>query len=554
VNFSRHVAGSSRIAAACLYSDYSSLSTSRTAAQVLLVIEDFQPRMMNYVKVLGVSTLVVMAVDRWVFERDVDKGFLGEALAGGLVFPYKPIFNGDYLYNQEIILKRRLILELLQNLVLDFPELSYEFYIKPQYFMYETWLTRARIFPPMLDSLTSLVKESGNIQQPLGGFLTALKKLEENGTIRFSGDYVKISKEFVDKARNRSARFTSLLKTGHRALFASLLGTLPQMMNVLSQNRPQFFNFSRVLSEGIKAGKPFDDPENLVYVKTASGLVPLANRINIGAFARKVLRASADAQIKITSIGGILNDVYLVTIGADGNEKKVVVKRFRDWSNFKWFPLTLWSIGTKTFAVLGSSRLERECAINRLLHSQGVAVPDLLYVSPNERLIFMEYVLGEDLSNAVKRIASSKNDGEPMRDIALMPKVGSLFAKVHALDVSLGDTKPENILVDRKDELYLTDLEQAGRNGDKSWDIAEFLYYSGHYVSAFADPHGVELIAESFIRSYLRAGGNVKTVKNAANTKYTKVFSLFAFPRVMVTLSNTCRRAEQWNELDVAKQ
>jgi len=548
LNFSRRVTGSSQIAAACLCTNYSSLSTSRKVAQLLLVLKDFQPRMMNYVGALGTSPFVTMAVDKWVFERDVDKGFLGEALAGGLVFPYESIVNGEYLRLQEIILKKRLILELLQSLVLDFPELSHEFYIRPQYFMYETWLTRARLFPPMLDSLPNLVRENRNLQQPLAGFLNALKELEENGTIRFSGDFVRIPKEFINKTRIRGVRFTSLLKTGHRALFASLLGMLPQVMNIVSQDRPQFFNFSRMLSEGIKAGKPFDDPENLVYVKTASGLVPLANRINIGAFARKVLRASADAQIKITSIGGILNDVYLVTIGADGNEKKVVVKRFRDWSNFKWFPLTLWSIGTKTFAVLGSSRLERECAINRLLRSQGVAVPDVLYVSPNERLIFMEYVMGEDLSNAVKRIAGSKNDGERKRDIALIPNVGSLFAKVHALDVSLGDTKPENILVDRKDELYLTDLEQAGRKGDKSWDIAEFLYYSGHYVSAFADPHGVELMAESFIRGYLRAGGNVKTVKNAANTKYTKVFSLFAYPRVMVALSKICRRAERWNE------
>src|SRR5208337_5114299 len=112
MNFSRHVAGSSPIAAACLYSDYPSLSTPRTATQVLLVIEDFQPRLMNYVKALGMSTLVVLAVDKWIFEKDVDTGLLGEALAGGLIFPYKPIVNGEYLHLQEIKLKRRLILEL----------------------------------------------------------------------------------------------------------------------------------------------------------------------------------------------------------------------------------------------------------------------------------------------------------------------------------------------------------------------------------------------------------------------------------------------------------
>jgi len=545
MNFSTHIAGSSRIVAACLYSDYSNLSTPRAATLVLLVIENFQPRVMNYIKALGMSTLVVLAVDKWIFERDVDRGLLGEALAGGLIFPYEPIVNEEYLHVHEIILKRRLILELLQNLVLDFPELSYEFYINPRYFMYETWLTRARLFPPVLDSLSNLLKEGTDIQQPLEGFLNALKQLEENGTIRFSGDYIKISKDFVDKARIRKVRFTSLMKTGQRALFASLLGMLPQMMNVFSQNKTSFFNLQRMLSEGIKAGASFDDPENLVYVKTTSGLVPLANKMNVGAFARKILRAGEGTQVKVTSIGGILNDVYLVSASIDSTEKKVVVKRFRDWSNFKWFPLTLWSVGTRTFAVLGSSRLERECAINRLLQSEGIHVPELLYVSPNRRLIFMEYVPGENLSNAVRRVANSKNSGDPKQDIDLIAKVGSLFANVHALGVSLGDTKPENILVDKNGETYLTDLEQAARNGDRAWDIAEFLYYSGHYVSPFADTQGVELMAKEFIRGYLQGGGNVKTVKDAAEAKYTKVFSVFTFPHVILVLSKVCKKAEQ---------
>jgi tRNA A-37 threonylcarbamoyl transferase component Bud32 len=546
MSFSRHIAGSCQITAACLCSGYSSsLTSSRTAAQALLVIEDFQPRLMSYAKVLGASSLVVFAVDKWVFERDVDRGLLGEALAGGLIFPYKTIANGDYLRLQEITLKRRLILELLQSLVLDFPELSYEFYIKPAYFMYETLLTRARLFPPMLDSLSSLVKEKKNLQQSLGGFLGALEKLEEDETISFSGDYVRISKEFVDKARARKVRFTSLLKTGHRALFASLLGMLPQIINTLSQNKESLFNLQRILNGGPSAKLPIEDPENLVYVKTASGLVPLANRVDIEAFASKVLRAGKGAQIKVTSIGGILNDVYLVSAIVDGREKKVVVKRFRDWSNFKWFPLTLWSVGTRTFAVLGSSRLERECAINRLLHSKGLAVPELLYVSPNKRLIFMEYVVGEDLSKVVRRIADSKTDSELRKDFGLIEKTGSLFAKVHSLGVALGDTKPENILVDKKDQLYLTDLEQAGRNGDRAWDIAEFLYYAGHDVSPFADVHRIELMAKTFVTGYLQAGGNFKTVKNAGNPKYTKVFSVFTFPHIILILSNVCRKVEE---------
>jgi len=327
-----------------------------------------------------------------------------------------------------------------------------------------------------------------------------------------------------------------------------LLGVLPQMMNVLSQNRATFLNLPRMLSEGITTVGPFVDPENLVFVKTANGLVPLANRMDVGAFARKVLMTDEGAQIRVTSMGGILNDVYLVSANVDSKEKKVVVKRFRDWSNFKWFPLTLWSIGTRTFTVLGSSRLERECAINRLLHSEGIAVPELLYVSPNRRLVFMEYIPGENVSLTIRRIADPKNYGNQAKDIGLISKVGSLFARVHSVGVSLGDTKPENILVDREGQIYLTDLEQAGRNGDQAWDVAEFLYYSGHYVSPFVEARRVEMMAQSFIKGYMQGGGNVKTVNNAAKTKYTKVFSVFTFPNVMLIISNACRKAEQMTD------
>jgi len=546
LSFSRHIAASSPITATCLCSGYaSSLASSRTMAQVLLIIEDFQPRLMNYGKTIDTGGLSVLAVDKWLFERDVDRGLLGEALAAGLIFPYRPLVNGEYLHVQEATLKKRLILELLQSLVLDFPEFSYEFYIKPEYFMYETLLTRARLFPPMLDSLASLVKDAKGLQQTLQGFQEALKKLAEEGVVGFSGEYVTISKDFVDKARARRIRFTNLFKTGHRALFASLVGMLPQVINALSQNRESRTSLQRIFAKDARARPSIQDPEAYVYLKTARGFAPLTNRMDIAAFSRRILSASDDAQVKVRSIGGILNDVYLVSANVERKERRVVVKRFRDWSNFKWFPLTLWSVGTRTFAVLGSSRLERECAINHLLHSHGFAVPEILYVSPSERLIFMEYVVGEDLSTVVRRVADSKSDNELRKALELIAKAGDLFAKVHAFGVALGDTKPENILVNGKGELYLTDLEQASRKGDKAWDVAEFLYYAGHDISPFASAQRIELMAKSFIKAYLTAGGNVKTVKNAGNPKYTKVFSIFTFPHIMLILSGMCRKADK---------
>ena len=60
----------------------------RTIHEVMLVIRDFQPRLMSYLKLIDNKTVFVFAVDQWVFERDVDRGMLGESIASKLIFPY----------------------------------------------------------------------------------------------------------------------------------------------------------------------------------------------------------------------------------------------------------------------------------------------------------------------------------------------------------------------------------------------------------------------------------------------------------------------------------
>jgi tRNA A-37 threonylcarbamoyl transferase component Bud32 len=297
--------------------------------------------------------------------------------------------------------------------------------------------------------------------------------------------------------------------------------------------------------DDLRIKQVIEDPENYIYIPTAAGMTPLANRMDIGAFAKKALSAGKDAKVKIKNVGGILNDVYLIEISAKGESSKAIIKRFRDWSNFKWFPLTLWSVGTRTFAVSGSSRLERECAINRFLDSNGFAVPRLLHVSPNKRLIVMEYIEGEAVDKVIKRAVSSKNRDETKEALHIVERVGETFAKVHSKGVALGDTKPENIFVGKEGRIYLMDFEQASRRGDVIWDIAEFLYYSGHDVSPLVDMSRLQEFAQTFVKGYLKAGGKTDTIKSAGSPKYTKVFSVFTFPHIMLTLSNVCRNADK---------
>jgi len=244
--------------------------------------------------------------------------------------------------------------------------------------------------------------------------------------------------------------------------------------------------------------------------------------------------------MKIERMGGVLNDVYLLTLRRNHEEKRIVVKKFRDWSSFKWFPLALWALSTKTFAVFGQSRLEREYATNQFLHSQGFPVPKILYISPQERLIFEDFVEGEKMVETIQRIISSKE--KAVKEVALVKDVGRKIAEAHRLGVSLGDCKPENFIVTKDGKTFFVDLEQATRDGNQAWDVAEFLYYSGHYVFPLSSAKAASTIAKNFIEGYLEAGGRKETVKKAGSARYVKVFSVFTPPHVIVAISDLCQK------------
>lgn len=490
------------------------------------------------------KNVAILAVDEWIFERDVDRGFLGEALAWGLILSYDPLINEKYLHLQEVKLKKRLILELLENLVLDFPELSSTFLIRPEYFVYQTAFSRVRLFPLMINDLSEFLGEhtkEENVRRTLVGYMQALEDLEREGIIRFSDGFVEISQDFASKARSPRIRLVNLSKALPRALFASVLGVFPRILDVLSQTRES--SSGPLISRKMWTANQAEVPENYVFVPTTSGLVPLGSRLDIEATARKVLSMSENEAIEIRAIGGILNDVFLINASTQSGEKRLVAKRFKDWSSFKWFPLAIWSIGTRTFSILGRSRLEREYAMNRLLHSRGFDVPTLRYVSPKERLILMDYITGETASKRIKSIAEWKKDRNARKNVKIIERIGNKFAKVHAGGIALGDTKPENIMIDRNGRIYMVDLEQASRNGDQAWDVAEFLYYAGHDISSPAQTLTAELITEAFIAGYLHAGGRVENIRKAARPKYTKVFSIFTLPHIILAISNVCRRA-----------
>jgi len=539
----KRIAGSRQIVAAYIYGPWvCGYADEKSDVNVLLVFSSYPLLLNAYSKFADEVKAFVLAVDRKAFERDVERGWLGEFVAEKLTVPYEPLINEEYLQRQEVKMKRRIVSELLENLVLEFPELSRELLIKTEYFMYEAMMRRARLFPLTTYSFLNMLRRDlrrKNVDSMMKGYMKALNQLAKENRITFSNGYIKITRSGIESIRRRKPRLPLFLRSVQRAALLHILSVISKTTSSLTQDQRIFMKAHRkVKAEGLVFR--LEEPKKYLLMPTPLGPVALSDKPTIEDFVRKTIPDGKALDMKIEEMGGVLNDVYLLTLRMDNREQRFVVKKFRDWSSFKWFPLALWSLGTKTFAVLGRSRLEREYAINQFLHSQGFPVPKICYISPQKRLIFEDFIDGEKMVETIKRIISSKE--KAVKEVAVVKEVGRKIAEAHRLGVSLGDCKPENFIVTKDGKTFFVDLEQATRNGNQTWDIAEFLYYSGHYVSPISSAKAASIITKNFIEGYLEAGGRKETVKKAASPRYAKVFSVFTPPHVIIAISNLCQK------------
>jgi len=536
----KNIADSRQIATACLYGPWvCGYANEKTDMNVLLVLNAFTPRLNTYFETAKGSNISILTVNRTDFERDVEKGWFGEFISEKITFPYEPLTNGEYLRSREVEVKKRIVSELLENLILEFPESSHEFLIKKEYFMYEVMMRRAKLFPLLTYSFLNMSRRNlriKNMEAMMEGYLKALDELTKEKLIYCSDGYIKITQNYIAIVKRRKSRLPFFLRSVQRLAMQHILTVYSKTVNSLIQDQRTFMeNHRSVNVDGLVSW--LEDPRKYILLPTHLGDVSLSDRSDIMDVARKIIE-QGESKMRIENIGGVLNDVYLLTLTKNGEKQKFVVKRFRDWSNLKWLSLALWSFGTTAFAVLGGSRLEREYAINKFLHSKGFPVPKILHVSPQKRLLFEEFIEGKKMIEPIKRILSFTEDAA---DVNLIREVGRKIAEAHRMGVSLGDCKPENFVTDNG-QVFFLDLEQAARDGDKTWDVAEFLYYSGHYSSPISSSNAASIIAKNFIDGYLEAGGKKENVKKAASARYTKVFSVFTPPHILFAISNICHK------------
>jgi len=541
LNICRELAFPYDIVAASFYGPHiCGYADEKSDLNVLLIIKSPKSILKCHIETINETNLSLLMVDQKTFELDVKEDRLGGLLVENILIPYESLVNGDYLWDQEVEAKKRIVIEILGNLVLEFPQMSHELLVKPEFFMFEAMMRKASLFPPITYRFLNMLRSESrerNQEFMMRGFTAALEVVGDDGCLTVSDEYVKISKDYINAIQRRRLRVVNFFRIVRSGILRHTFKIFPGMMR-------SFMEDYRLYNERFKeslSGIPLfrlEDPDRYIFIPTPLGPISLSDKITIEDFVRRTVPNGQALEVNIGKLGGVLNTVYMLNFQREAKEQKIVVKVFKEWYGWKWFPLALWALGTRGFAVRGKSRLEKEYATNRFLSDHDVHVPRIIYISPKERLIFEEYVDGANLAKMIKQICESEENRSNLTKI--IKQVGRQIAKVHELGVAIGDCKAENIIITADGEIYFVDLEQAERGGDQAWDIAEFLYYSSHYASP-SSVNATETLTRELIEGYLEAGGKTENVKKIGSPRYVKVFSFFTPPHLIFATSNVCK-------------
>ena len=526
------------IIAACIHgSRASNYYTSMSDYDILAILKDYPDGIRYYSTPFLNVHASILFVDEELFLLDVTEGSLGEFITGRILTPYISMKNKSYLKTNEILLKKRICLEELEELILEHGELSRGLTFKPEYLAVSRMKRRMKVYPPLIYNYSQLLSSDNkevNLNIIMKGYLKALEILQKERIVKKNnGEYI-LAKSFIDRVLKKKSikRVINVLAYSRRALRSYLAhGRAGRISSDLVAKE-----LTSKFMRGLKHYSNHSiDPTEYLFIKTTNGNASLKDETS----AIELLeRLKPNETVQIKRLGGALNEVFLAEVGGE----QLVVKKFSNWYIFKWFMLNIAALGSKLFSVSGKERLSNEYGALRLLEEKDLAVQRVIHVSLPKRILIKEYINGLTYLNIVKAYLDSHNQVSIPPENSFL-KLGEMFATVHQSNIALGDTKPENFLLSNNGTVYVLDLEQAKIHGDLVWDIAELLYYTGHYAISFNKE--LEKIVNDFIRGYLHSHGDITVLRKAASLPYLKVFSFWTPLPILIFISNRLRTLKE---------
>ncbi|MEE9585964.1 MAG: lipopolysaccharide kinase InaA family protein [Nitrososphaerales archaeon] len=485
---------------------------------IIVVLDGYNPRV-KYRYITGEVDASALIVDKDDLLRDADKAYLGEFVAGRLLNIYEPLIGEDFFNEVEYKIKHRVIVEALYEIEASLGEFAQEIIIPVEYFLFDKLKKRATIYPPVLYSYSKTYGEDlgkENTEASCNGFLEALKELEDEGLITLDGGEVRI-KDIVSK--HWMTKLSGMANYTRRGLtqyavhgYAGRVG-----LNIVSRE---------VISKISRARKGFEVPELIRKPKNLwrldEGLLIVGEDDWFGRF-RDHLNLRQDAETTKDNRGEIYSVSKIYSVSDKEREVRFAVKKFADLKAVKWVVLNIWALLSKRFDMGPISRLYREYSALKRLRELGLNTPKVLAVALDQRILVTEYIDGADMGQILSKILGGEK--EMLKSVGLY---GLELGKVHRSGYTLGDTKPSNAVFS-KGKIYLVDLEQAARNDDRGWDLAEFIYYSSKLT--LDGKAAVRLVGE-FLGGYLKYGDK-DSVKESLKLKYLAPFQPILAPNVV---------------------
>lgn len=511
------VAGDAAIEALCLYgSRVSGYAREDSDYDVLLILAEYAPGVKYVYETVERRQLAILIVEQQALELDAETGSFGDFIAGRLMGPYTPLQNAAYLEAIEVTVKTRFAAEDLEDLVIEYEDLARGLVIHPEYLILARMRKRARGYPPLRYSYINMLRpehRAHNMTAMLPGYRRSVEALAAQRILRVEGGALRLENAYVDQilASKTLNRVVNLVDVSRRALAAYITHGKAGRVSLDVFTTELTSKIKRELLTAFKR-QELEDPKNYLFLQTQEGLTRLNEESTL---VELVQQLRNEAHTAIDPLASALNEVYAITL----DEEKLVVKKFTNWYTFKWFILNVAAYGTKVFSLSGNARLANEYGINRLLAEHDIPVPEIVAVSLKDRVLVERFIDGPSALDVLVEAVAADALTEPQQAVATA--LGRTVATIHALHVVIGDCKPENFIIHPTGRIYVLDLEQGERGGDPTWDVAEFLYFAGHFSTTLT-PSLRDFIVH-FVEGYSQIG-DADVLRQAAGFRYSHVF------------------------------
>ena len=183
------------IEAICMYgSRIAGYANEKSDYDIIVVINNYKNKV-RYKYIFDKIEISAIFVDKDSIIRDAKEGNLGEFVIGRLLNPYEVLVNPEFFDRVEIEYKKRIILEQIDRLQIEYRSLSEYLKIPAEFFLFHRLRFRMRIYPPVKYSYImtySGKNNSKNVKRSLKGFNEAAKLLQKDNQLRYEKGVVRL--------------------------------------------------------------------------------------------------------------------------------------------------------------------------------------------------------------------------------------------------------------------------------------------------------------------------------------------------------------------------